>query len=500
LIFAYTTVEPAYSFASDSLNKLIQSYSLIENRFLSDNLHYSFRDVDPDYNFYPADYVLYHLRLGSKHVGPFSVFFSIFTSPLFIFPIWVLPLVSGLIYLIGLWVLKKYWNVSNIILFLTACGTSLLIYAVEYSENIYFIFLHFISITLFLKKEKQTILAGILMGLSVYLRLETLLGFPFYVIAYVIVYGIKDKESFKKIFLFGSAFTLTVFLFLLFNQINYGHYLGPKYLVDQSNFWNFETKFRIYLSLFFGLMQLGFFKLGFFGLTPFFLVPLFLLFKEFNSLEKDIRFLFISSIMYFLIAPALSPHDGHWSWGARYFSLLVFPFAILSQESLNIILSKYNKKFILVIFYFLVTYSIIMTQVGLKIVGVSSRVMKEVQTIMNILPGADIRLFNNEAFALHTGPQLLKEPSVLARNKDSLSDLILMIKKHSPGKKIVFIHSSLLNRMLQSSGIVINSDLEEYKQLLSKELIFLESREIQKFEIEALYYKIPAYQFKADIK
>jgi hypothetical protein len=495
--YGYKTVPPRYSFANDSLIKLLQAKSLSNNHFHSDEYTHFLKEYDSSFTYFPIDYQLYHLKVNGKHIGPFPVLLSFIGAVLLSASGHIiLPLFSGIVYILSLVVLKKFWNVHVLSILHTAVCTSLIIYALEFSENILFIFLHFLSVSLFFKwgeKKLAPVISGFLLGLSVWLRLESIVFLPIFVVSYLVVYREK-KENYLPILLYSLFFVLVFLVFLVFNFFAYGNVIGPRFLADQENFFlNFSHKISIYISLYFGKSEEVFFKVGFFGLTPIFLFVLFWSISVWKDTLPELKTLYLATVLYILISPGLAPHDGVWSWGARYLSMCILPISLFLDTFIKVVIERKQKIYI-GLFVLLSIYSLTQTLLGIKIVSLSAGVMKIVQAETEKID-SDIRLFHNGILALHTGPQILDKPSLLASDEKQLHDLLKILKTHYQGKTIAYSFSEKLDSVLKEKVNYPAASSQSYKSILSKELQEIKILPSRGLYTETYYYKISEYSY-----
>lgn len=492
IFIVHSLVPPKYSFYGDSLIKLLMAKSLLLHKFLSIKYFYFFENFDPNFTYFPIDYHLYHIQKDNLHFGPFGFSFAFFSAILLkIFPYFFLPLLSSLALVLILYHLRKFWNLNYSSLgFLVFC-TSLLIYTVEFSENIFFIILHFLSLSFFLKEKWgelwDSLLASLLLVLSISFRLESLMYLGLLIPAYVYVY--KFNVNKKKLFLFLSFTSLFLGMFFFLNYSIYGHILGSKYLADQKNFFSTLTQKLVnYFSLWIGVKEEMFFKPGFFGLTPLFLGVIFMGFQKLKTLSQNSQILLLTSFAYILVAPFFAPHDGHWSWGARYLSVAILPLGVVLNE-LNFIFkfwisTRWKKNF----FIILLLVSFVQAFLGVFIISISSQVMKQVQTITSNID-TNFRIFQNGILALHTGPQVLETPSLLVKSKEDLEKLIPILRKF-PNQKIAFVYSKKLESLLAKGNIFTELNEETAVQIFEKNFEFL-GQESENNLISIRKYLIP---------
>lgn len=492
IFIVHSLVPPKYSFYGDSLIKLLMAKSLLLRNFESINYFYFFENFDPNFTYFPIDYHLYHIQKENLHFGPFGFSFSFFSAILLkIFPYFFLPLLSSLALIFVLYYLRKFWNLHYSSLgFLVFC-TSLLIYIVEFSENIFFIIFHFLSLSFFLQEKWgefwDSFLASLLLVVSISFRLESLMYLGLLVPVYVYVYKFNINK--KKLFLFLSFTILFLGVFFFLNYFIYGHILGSKYLADQKNFFStLNQKLINYFSLWIGMKEEMFFKPGFFGLTPLFLAVFYIGFQNFKILSPNSQILLLTSFAYILIAPFFAPHDGHWSWGARYLSITILPLGIVLNE-LNLIPKVWSsarwKKNVLIA---LLVVSFVQVFLGIFIISISSQVMKQVQENTSKID-SHFRIFQNGIFALHTGPQILETNSLLVKNKEDLEKLIPLLRNF-PNQKIAFLYSKKLENLLAKGNVFTELSEETAAQILEKNFEFL-GQESQNELISIRKYLIP---------
>ncbi len=487
LVFGYISIPPLYSFQNDSLVKFLQAYSLVNSSFESQEYYYFFKDIDPNYTYFFTRNSIYFLEANGLHIGPFPILFSYITSFYFLFPFYFFSLFSGFIFIIILYILDKYWKLEKLTLLMGGIGTSLLIYAFEYSENIYYILLLLLYLTVFFKSEKFLFLSSLFLGISIFLRLETVVIFLIFNLSIIFVSfrnSRTDKREVYKLIKFDLYFILVVSIFFIYNLIVYNNILGPRFIADRENFWNLHNKINNYLSLYFGNSITGAFKLGFFGLTPFFLICAFLIPKIFKELDQNSQILYTFFISYLIVVPAISPHDGYWSWGARYFIPILIPGLILS----DILIKKFWGK-LKMIFITLLVYSIVMNQVGIKIISLSAKSMKSIQLLISE-SNSDIRVFDSYVFALLTGTQLVDKPTLVLRNDEHLPDILNKLKNSRKGQSLSYFQSGLLEKIYSQAMIEKGVENQEILKALNQSLIKMEPKIYQQLEIIEYKYII----------
>jgi|GEM_PF-4802869 len=481
VLLATSKLKTEYSFQSDSLAKLLQTYSLFHSGYQSQEYIYFFRPLDPNFEFFFFKNSIYLLEIQDKYIGPFPVAFSYITSWFFYLPYQFFTIFSGWLLVGFLLYFRSQWRIRDSIIIFLGLGSSFFLYGLEYSENIYFNFLVLLSITFFFKSKKFFFLSPLFLALSCALRLEALFFLISFNLSYFIFYVIqtKKKNVFLKLFVFDLLFLIFVAQFFLYNHFQYGNYLGPRFLADQGGFWNFQTKIDNYVSLYFAIPTDFKFKLGSLVYSPILLVFIGLSFWKSSTKSLKIKFFSLLTLIFFLLVPFFSPHDGFYFWGARYLSLSLISGALLIEYWL-----RKNKKILsrarfTIIYYTLIVYSCGLTILGYKFLQYSFKMMESVQRVTSIIQ-SDIVIFDNYEMALFTGRQLIDKRTLLIRKEEHLSKLIDCLK-NLPKSKIALVHSELAQSMIKQTKTkelldamlyILGDDfIYLYKQIKTKELL-----------------------------
>ena len=324
MLLFLASARPKYTFTGDTLSKLIQTQSLIKNNFQSEELYYPLRDIDPDYKFYPFQGV-YLINNKGKHIGQYPVFFSFISAlVLKLSGVLFLPFASIFITILTLFLFKKNWGVSNFILLFVSFCSFFIIHAVSYTEMMFYVFLVYCGMTLFLKGNAgkyavfKAFSGGILMGMSVWLRLESMLFFGGLMLGGLIVDGFKTVIKERRYQVFVTGFSVAVIAFFIFNFIDYGHPLGPRYFTNVGvKEITFVKKIEIITTLLFG----GGLRPGLFGYIPLFLVVIFIALRKSNyqKLTSEIKTLLIAVLSFLFVAVLVSPNDGSGRLGSAVF-------------------------------------------------------------------------------------------------------------------------------------------------------------------------------------
>ena len=451
-LYFIVSIQPQYLFTGDGLNKIIQSRSLIQNSFQFEEVLYPFKDIDPDFKYYPFQGV-YLLTLGNRHLGQYPVFFSALISPVVaFFPDVLFSIIGVILFLLSLFIAKKFFGLHRFTLLFITFLTFLLPLAIDFSENIYTACFTFIGLVLFLSSRHDTnkktspfiiIFSGFLIAAGVWLRLEGLFFMLCLAISLIPVFGIRYILRSKESYYFFISFGLFVSMFFIFNFYDYGHPLGPRFLANIAEFSKSVPDRLIQATT---LLFFGNYKVGFFVYTPLFLaailhfaMPSF--YKELADQEKVLFWLvifFLPSVSFF------APNDGVVTWGPRYLVHAVLPCCVLLDRYLvrNRIYDSigFSRKHILI--YFLLFVSVIVSFVGFKFTRVAAKQLKTFQLEMNATRG-DIRIFQNLFLLNHIGMGYFQSKNLLVTNKKDLVDIISRLKTKYKGNSVAFYDSSL---------------------------------------------------------
>lgn len=443
------TVDLRYGRISDSLLKVIQSRSLIENGFQSEELIYPARNLDPDFNHYVFRNV-FHVRIGERNLGQYPVFLSAFLAPFTIFPgMDYLAHISVLIYLAALLFLRYWWKLSIPAMIFAALATYYLPASLDVSEHPLFILLNIFGTSFFLKgmeKEKigYLIIGGMLNGLSVWLRLEAIPYMAVLLGVTLILYGIRSKKQWMNVVTGGLAFSLIVVLFFIFNYVDYGHIMGPRFF---QNFHPGTTSLATRLKRFLVIAFYGGFKVGFFLYIPLFLVLTiyYAIPRNFLKLERNYKVLFVTGIAFLVLAAWIAPNDGVTNFGPRYVELSIFPFLPLLGGFWNDTLRN-GSKVIRILWRsvngILVTFSILITLFGIAIYKTSADQLKEHQRFFNSTK-SDIWVFDRKSCGF-MGMEYFNKKIVCVASTKRLNDLISRMHEEEPGKR--FAYFQYINR------------------------------------------------------
>lgn len=485
-------LNPSYIFTGDSLNKLLQAESLSSSGFKAEDLKYNASDIDPDFQFYPFPGA-YHIVLENRHLGQYPIFFSFFSAlVLKVFPPEVFPFIGFGIFLILLIVLQRVFQVGNFIILLTAFFTYLLPLALDYSENIYTVMLTFLGLTLYIRNLDQPkieyvkmLLAGALIGLGVWLRLEGIFFFLSLLAGFLFVYRLNNRTEIIRFFLFGLGFSLVTILFFAFNFLDYGHIFGPRYLANKDGFTQTVLE-RIQQVI--TLLFIGKFKVGYFVFTPILLLPIFYFCnpKNFQVISNRDKMLLVTLVFFLPIVAIVAPNDGVVTWGPRYLAHALLPNLILLHTYLEKV-SFYKNEWKLtskILFYFSLFISLVLFYAGFKFTTVATKQLKQYQTEIDSVQ-ADIRIFQNFFLINHTGTSYLKTVNLLISKEEELGVFLRNLKEKKKKVTVAFYNSDFTYIKDPDLNIyrMKPEEKEAYLNLLGVNLKFVQLHKLQFIEV-----------------
>ncbi len=519
-LFAVYKLPPKYSYTGDGLTKAIQAHSLLFHG--SEQLYYPAADIDPRYAYYPFPGV-YRLEVQpGRFVGPFPVLFAAASVPvLAVFGKIALPVWNCVLFLLLLYLLQRWWSVHPLTIVWAAFTTPLILYAVEYSENILFILLVFAGLTLFLKSLPEeddadgsipaAIGGGLLVGLGVWLRLEALIFFAILGgVAFVVHRGWR-RSNIVCMLAGAAGFFAALLAFCVWNAFDYGHFLGPRYIAEGGGagfFRDFSVKLDIWITLVFGKLQ-PLPKLGFLAYMPVFLIVWLHLLRPsiFRALSLNLRTLLISTLIFVPLVPWFAPHDGITAWGPRYLALAILPCCLLFDRALRDGFAaasrttfgrwlfdlaseknderpglrsapdlsggsaigssrRYGRGAVALLFaLLLVGLAYTPTMYGIDFYRTAVKQLRKFQKDFAGAP-ADVRVFTNPLFAQHMGLQYFETPSMLLMQPRRAPALLERLKTHAAGKTVVVYEApSMFGNPGDNAGPAVNAAFTAHESL-----------------------------------
>lgn len=457
LSFVFLSIQytsPQYSYFQDSHDKLIQTYSIWKNHFLSDALYYPAKVFDSNYEYIHLTKNLF-LKIDERLVSAFPIQFAYLMAPfLFVFPLSSLVYTSLLFLILSFFLLRRYYQFSFLLLWISFFGTFLWPLSWEYSElPAIFAFSVFCLLPI-LKRKKETIfqlLGGIGLSWIVMVRLDTLPFFLLFFLSYFyFIWKDKNRNGFfkeilsLKILIFSGIIGI-LFQFLI-NTILVHHFLGSRYLANMNGF---SVEMSTRLQWFQSLLFYGEKKIGFFVYLPITVFLLIFYGIKFNKINRTKKSLFLSMTMTIFLIPFLAPNDGFNNWGPRYFTVLLIPYLLLLKPILSIVFKK--RKWIYSIFFSLLfLYSGTLGLIGAKIQKSKTNLIKKFQSVTNTIK-PDIIVFTDYLNLYSMGSDYIKLMAIVSYTTESNTKLIHSISEMMPNKKIAFVdwHPSILTQEIR---------------------------------------------------
>ncbi len=461
LVWGYSRVPPRYTYTADSFMRYFQAEGFRLTG--EDTLLYAFADADPDYRYYPLRTSNYLIRdAHGRWRAPFPFAFAAPAAGLLAAAGRdYAPLFSGAAFLLALAVLQRGLRLSLPILLLTSVGTALPIYALDFGEVIYAALLIALGLAVWLGDERRPFLrglaAGALIGLAAMLRLETLaLGLALSLAQLIAADLLRParwrravrEPAFLRTAGFVAGIALLFGIFAAYNVIQYGLLFGPKLAADGDAVGALSRRVEIMQTLLLGADTFGTWKPGFLGLTPLFAAAFLPL--AFRSLRTQggpgERAIVYALPIYVALILLTAPHDGAWSWGARYLTPAA-PLALIILDRLLKRVADWPNARSIPVFAAcaaLTVFSASEVRRGVQILHGAAGTMQQFEAGAVNARGA-LRLFDNPAVAFQLGPEYLSGDGALIRDSASLDALIPLIESRYAGREVVYFAAPLFD-------------------------------------------------------
>ncbi len=451
-VTAYGTfrLERAGCFSGDSLNKLVQSESIRQSGFASEELYYPGRALDPEYRFYPFSGV-YHLVVGGKHLGQYPVALTLPTAVV------LQALKPGSLFVLGaafflllVFLFDRFAAPHPLLLLFVGIGTPILTLSVDYSEHVYFALINFAGFSLYVRglsrMETETagsrelgsmFLGGCLIGAGMFLRLESLFFFASLAAGTAIAFLLSRKPlaAIRPVSALVAGFSLVAGAFFVFNWIHYGHALGPRFMANAGLF-SVTPMQRIQqtIILLFGAK----FQLGFFGYMPVFLALFVLLAlpRYYSALGTAGKSVYWAMLGYIPAVALASPGEGVVNWGPRFLLLAVLPCAYLLSSFVK---SAALPRALLYAGGALAALSVVFTFAGMKFQKTACHQLALYQAEFKAA-NADAWIFSDPLLASYMGPEYFTRKSFLVTDQASAKELAERLRK-SDLRRVAYIDS-----------------------------------------------------------
>ncbi|WP_244309980.1 LA_3751/LA_3752 family putative glycosyltransferase [Leptospira mtsangambouensis] len=453
------------SFISDSLTKAAQIESAKE---WNDSILYPAENLDPDKKMHP---ILFVIANQGKLKSVFSEVFARIYSVLFYFiPIQWIMFTNGIFLVLASYLLYRIGKIPVPVSLLIFIASVVFSQVLDISEVPFSIFWISLSYSLWSRglEQKSPVLISIaifLMVLGSFLRLEILiLSCLIYGLSFLFLYF---QKRFFEILFITIAFIIPVLLFFLWNQYEYGHFLGIRYHFNYSITESQSIGSRLYQLqkiLFTSFTEPGL-KIGFFLYSPYFLYVLYIFRKQFktkNFQEPNLFHLMIL-IIYPILVGLSAPNDGI-TITSRYTLFAIFPgIFLIANQWQNV---KTNK-----LFLFLVICSILINVLLLKVSKESFKMIRKTNSIYSSLK-SDLWIFYDRNISGTAGLSLLSQPSISFQdfeNKELRTSLFSRIRNEKINQIYIFDFSKTTPNafMHLKRGVELNSD--EFVKVLHEE-------------------------------
>ncbi len=339
-----------YAFVTDALVKAVQIVSLAENHRTNESIIYLAEDIDPNHELNPFP-LGFSFKNKDRFIGNYPVAFSFIYSYFASLGVNTLTSFNFIFLLTILILLKTALKFSNLTLFQFSFGTLLYTQLLDLSEYPLFYLLMTVSFIYFVKyltepRIQNLLWACVFSGMAVWFRLEALVfAFSFFAPILLLELMKKDFSRMPSIFGAGLFFLFVISVFFIFNHIDYGIFLGPRFILNYSlqATPTFIERILRFLTITFTTVRYGYPSLGFFFYSPILLLLLCVSIFQWKKLSYSSKIMSLASILLILLVGFTAPSDGATITG-RYLSLLAFPLCFLFHENLDDLLkSKANK-------------------------------------------------------------------------------------------------------------------------------------------------------------
>ncbi|WP_061245710.1 LA_3751/LA_3752 family putative glycosyltransferase [Leptospira noguchii] len=352
------------TYIADSALKAMQTDSLIQNKFQSEEIRYPAEKLDPLHEAFFLPGTGFAKEIQGKFIGQYPIAFTFFSSFLRMIGItwkWV-PMLLSFFMIFSLYLLSKRKLISQKTILLGYFATILFALCLDFSEySIYFLF-NSIGFSFWLsyrnlKKTRDLYLALVFCSIPIWFRLETLLFLGSLVLSEIIMYRKNIKNLIEGINPVGILLGIfPIILFFFWNLWDYGHILGVRFIFNYGiEHTSILDRVHRFFSIIFVNYVNGAPKFGLFFCSSFLLLPV--LYYVFFKNEKDekINFLLLVIVINTVMVGVLAPNDGITITG-RYLILTIIPLLIL-WEIWNPQISKNWKTIsvVLIIFSFLIS-------------------------------------------------------------------------------------------------------------------------------------------------
>ncbi|MCW7462919.1 LA_3751/LA_3752 family putative glycosyltransferase [Leptospira limi] len=450
------------SYISDSLAKAFQINS-IQNG--TETITYPANSIDPDQKLHPVTFILQN---QNKLKSVFSAAFAFLYAKLFFFlPVKQMVYMNLIFLLLGVLCLKGIGKVDFRISILVFTTSVVLCQVIDLSEvpiTLFFVCFVYSIWTMAIQNQNTNLLiiSVFLSVLLCFFRLELLIfsGLLF-VLSSIRLFGQKKGA---EIVLLTVAFLIPLSFFFLWNDTEYGHPMGIRFLYNYTEDHYFAKNnwiLNLQKILFTGFSEQGF-KFGFFLISPYFIYPLYRFRDSLFSIRKQntIHYHLTLFILYPILVGLSAPNDGI-TISARYVLFAVVPMIfILSHYWSELQKDK--------VFKILIIVSILVNLVILRILKESFKMIKNTNQIYENF-NADLWIFYDNNISATSGIHLLKQPAISFQNftdETNLNSLIKLMESQKMKKIYVFDFSKKVPNAFMNVKRSLELSSPEFQNLL----------------------------------
>lgn len=447
-------LSPDNMFSGDSLIKLVQAQSLLENNFESEEVRCKNLSVLGNCKFLFDGFKV----VNEKLIGPFPVFQSVFSAMfLMLGQASYIKIFSVFLFLLTIWKAMFRWKINSIVILHLFLCTPLFFHYIDFFDVALSITILCFGISYILEDENNEwkyLYSGILLGLSFWLRLEVLI-FVAMLVGFTIL--IRFRFHTKKTLLLASPIFVLLLVYFAIQYFLYNNILGSRFLFNQSSIFNQELSTRI--NIIQSLLVYGNLRIGFWGYMFLFFPLLIYVLSKIKTIPENLQILSLSIFFSIVLIVFFAPNDSNIDWGSRYLSILIVPFGIL----LNYFLNKFkDRKWMWIIFIIASLYSIFISKMYYSTHIQLTKKVKEFREFFS-KQNSDVWLFSNNSILQFVSVSYLEKPILLVKSENDISTLFQLLNRQDKYKTFSYFQINNILRNSKQEGVsvfVTNPTLE----------------------------------------
>jgi len=501
-LFFLIQLNPRYMYTGDSLNNLIQAYSLLQNRFVSDELVYPGHHLDPQFAYYPHPGVYLVKLPDGRFIGQYPVALSFLSAPiLFLGGPTFLPIVHAVLFALLVGYFAHRWKLSPVAILFLVFGTYIGSRSIEYSSYLYGIGFHALGFTFLLRqpgKKTAAIYGGFFLGLAVWFRLEAAIFCALLLVVWALVNLVRDGKLFGKLtrrdlpvlLICGATFTVLVVAYFLFHQLRHGHILGAYFVSNTAGL--VEKTLALRLRSLLALVLGAPYKVGFFAFMPLLLLTFISLGVRAYRLRlgKIGWIITVTTLLFLPLMAFVTADDQTVVFGPRFLILGLLPSVVVFERMRRVWLRRKRPARWLMIILFI--FSVALNIGWVLVLRNATRQLRVFQQAMEKVE-ADAHIFQNPFLASHMGTAYFEKLTFVALYPPDIEDLLSRLKKE-PGKTIAFYDLAEAQTVTQKAGLDAPNwhyfDRAAYEAILSRNLILKREAKLLP-EVRVRLFQIP---------